>query len=176
MVLKRCDAEEEAMTHQVERLDRTQPPPGFDLRKLEKGLQMTVVVARVWGPRAVAAAWEVHEREHDPPGMWTRGGGRGDFASLGQFGVDGSNVSLAFDERWTRKDARAAAWAWYWRRVAVADTLDTESCNEARSPRLWWALKRAPVWPRCLAWSDEQLAVVERWLAEGGELPEVLRG
>jgi hypothetical protein len=32
------------------------------------------------------------------------------------------------------------------------------------------------VWPRCLTWSDEQVADVERWLAEGGELPEVLRG
>jgi len=30
-------------------------------------------------------------------------------------------------------------------------------------------------WPRCLAWPDEQVSAVERWLAEGGELPEVLR-
>jgi len=172
MVLKRCDAEEEAMTHQVERLDRTQPPPGFDLRKLEKGLQMTVVVARVWGPRAVAAAWEVHEREYDPPGLvvWPDPLAGDD---VWWWGDEDRNYG---PEQRDEADARAAAWAWYWRRVAVADTLDTESCNEARSPRLWWALKRAPVWPRCLAWSDEQLAVVERWLAEGGELPEVLRG
>lgn len=30
-------------------------------------------------------------------------------------------------------------------------------------------------WPRCLTWSDEQVSEVERWLAEGGAPPEVLR-
>lgn len=32
------------------------------------------------------------------------------------------------------------------------------------------------LWPRCLTWSDEQVAEVERWLADStAEMPEVLR-
>jgi predicted RNA-binding Zn-ribbon protein involved in translation (DUF1610 family) len=35
----------------------------------------------------------------------------------------------------------------------------------------------SPTWPRCLTWSDEQVAEVERWLVDStAELPEVLRG
>lgn len=30
--------------------------------------------------------------------------------------------------------------------------------------------------PRCLTWSDEQVAEVERWLVDFAVLPEVLRG
>jgi hypothetical protein len=33
----------------------------------------------------------------------------------------------------------------------------------------------AHLWPRCLTWSDDQVAVVERWLADPtAEMPEVL--
>jgi hypothetical protein len=56
----------------------------------------------------------------------------------------------------------AARWAWYERRLAL------ESSDGAPVPA-------APVWPRCLSWSDDQIAVVERWLAEGGPLPKLLR-
>lgn len=37
-------------------------------------------------------------------------------------------------------------------------------------------LVRFSAWPRGLAWPDGLVAAVERWLAEGGEPPEVLRG
>lgn len=36
-------------------------------------------------------------------------------------------------------------------------------------------LEKVDAWPAALAWSSDQTAAVERWLADGGELPEVLR-
>lgn len=37
-------------------------------------------------------------------------------------------------------------------------------------------LENGDAWPAALAWPDEQVAAVERWLAEGGAPPEVIRG
>jgi hypothetical protein len=55
--------------------------------------------------------------------------------------------------------SRSDAWAWYDRRLALIDD-DPASRH----------------WPRCLTWSDEQVAEVERWLADStAEMPEALR-
>lgn len=161
---KNMQAEEHmtAKTDSVERLDRTQPPP-------KMWVDWNEGAAWCWGndgegyrgwvddseadahAKAIAAAWAHYECEHDPPGMET------------------------FDYRWdTRDAARAAAWAWYWRRVAVGDVLvqvarfGGAGIDDQRSLMLTG-------WPRCLTWSDEQVSEVERWLAEGGAPPEVLR-
>lgn len=135
-----------AKTDSVERLDRTQPPP-----KME-GYRGWVDDSEADAhAKAIAAAWAHYECERDPPGMET------------------------FDYRWdTRDAARAAAWAWYWRRVAVGDVLVQGAVSISER----WSSMPAPPkrgWPRCLTWSDEQVSEVERWLAEGGAPPEVLR-
>ena len=67
-------------------------------------------------------------------------------------------------------EARVAAWGWYERR------LDLESSDGALLEDHDGApVPAAPVWPRCLSWSDGQVAEVERWLAEGGDPPALLR-
>ena len=118
-----------AKTDSVEKLDRTQPPPGYEVSEWGNppgwfwypdpcedaqncGAPLATEAA------ALAAAWAHYECEHDPPGL------------------------------------QVHAWG-YGRR-------------EAEQP--WWR-----AWPVCLTWSDAQVAEVERWLAEGGEPPEVLR-
>lgn len=79
---------------------------------------------------------------------------------------DTSNVAKV-----SATDALADAWTHH---------CDTESLVE---PPLWgWTEgERDQVtggaWPRCLTWPDDQVAEVERWLADGSsEMPEVLRG
>lgn len=63
-------------------------------------------------------------------------------------------------EAWyTPNDACAAAWVWYWRRAGLSRALERFEFY----------------WPACLAWSDEQVSAVERWLTEDGALPAVLR-
>ncbi len=170
---------------QVARLDRTKPPPGYVVRPDMRG---------AFGPHptgpgyefacgnlirgsydaeaeATAAAWAHYECEHDPPGMETfdyPGGGA-------VFGYVRDGWPEQAPGGWdTRDAARAAAWAWYWRRVAVGDVIVREQVGIGER---WAAMPVPPkrAWPRCLAWSDEQVAEVERWLAEGGAPPEVLR-
>lgn len=51
-------------------------------------------------------------------------------------------------------EARAAAWAWYERRLALACRHDVESGALLDDP-----------WPICLSWTDERMAAVEEWLA-----------
>jgi len=66
---------------QVARLDRTQPPPGFDVLTLRESLRKTIETAGVWGPNALAAAWAIHEAAHDPPGLTVNAWGFGQRAA-----------------------------------------------------------------------------------------------
>jgi len=126
---------------------------------------------------AIAAAWAHYEREHDPPGLetwedpeygWWFFGLGSDFEWYADLQAKtGARQNPGAE----RKDARCAAWAWYWRRVVLADALDNLSIRDFAGTRRSCLTR----WPRCLAWSDEQVAEVEHWIAEGGELPEVLR-
>lgn len=173
----------------IARLDRTKAPPGYWLGVLayEEGYFPTCKAPAghpSWRGEmvgeVVAAAWEYYQRANDPPGMWSLGGGW-----EGGFGLAG--VSALRGGRWDGAQARAAAWAWYWKRREVADKLDDarqETAEGAETPlsegRLSFEgdppieLAAVDAWPRCLAWPDEQVSAVERWLTDGGELPEVL--
>ena len=100
--------------------------------------------------------------------MWSRGGAFGllddpenDHPTYRRGCTLGSLAS------WSSAEARAAAWAWYWRRLAAVEAAD----------RKGWAAPGDPLdpWPAALTWSDEQVSEVERWLSDGGEPPEVLR-
>lgn len=155
----------------IARLDFSKPPPLFDPQILPQNLRLTIETAGAWGPNAIAAAWALTKERSNPPGMETREWPGPDKAWIWSVlarpecrGVSGSQSA-----------ARAAAWAWYERRLALAERLagfgDFEAARTGSCP--WW--------PASLFWSDEQVSTVERWMADlaGGhgpaELPEVLR-
>lgn len=178
-------------TCDVQRFDRSKPPQGYNVGWSTHGTSewsfTSPAGARFPRPasgiddlagfaseaEAIAAAWAQHQERNDPPGMpveYVRPTDPLWVAAHDGWWVYTTVVGgmLCLFRRDDEASARAAAWAWYWRRVALADAL---ICFDPRKVK--WD---PDVWPRCLAWSDEQVAAVERWLAEGGELPEVLRG
>ncbi len=90
-------------------------------------------------------------------------------------------VDVAPEWSWSVEEAqaRAAAWAWYDRRLAVTEKLD-RARSDAEAHR-GVELRSRPLpphhWPRCLTWPDVQVAEVDRWLVDSAaEMPEVLRG
>lgn len=139
---------------------------------------------------ALAAAWSHYKGEHDPPGMVVHHVSWWPAALSSQGPLGGDTTSHAF--------ARAAAWAWYDRRLALADRLDggtfCPECHsqdahvepiDAKTTTQPWCTECDvemgglfdDLWPRCLTWSDEQASEVERWLVDSmAEMPEVLRG
>lgn len=190
---------------QVERLDRTQPPPG-------------------WSASLVEVAWAHYEARHDPPGTWAWGLDT-HVKAANDTGIQGWADGDLVEHQ---GEVLAAAWTWYWRRAGLSVRVDAEvvvliehygggassrvltsraRAADALRPMLTIAadedaqeetiaeverlfaegrlvfegdppieLAAVDVWPRCLAWTDEQVAAVERWLAEGGAPPEVLGG
>ncbi len=165
-------------TADIQRLDYSKPPPGYTVEADSIG---------IWGwtggghhcdafglgheDAAIADAWKHHRRHNDPQGLAVNAWG---------FGAA----------------ARAAAWTWYDQRralsVRVDSLLECEVCGN-REPQTGcdaqpgaqpWCIEcdREMVgfddmWPDCLAWSDDQVAEVERWLVDSNaETPEVLRG
>lgn len=189
-------------TQTIARLDRTQPPPGYTLTPScgvwvadEGGALIREDESFDGEASAIAAAWSHYERERDPPGLCPgRLGGvlnsdleRADYDPrverliwTGVFravnGILTGSGEVSEGRAWpTMAEARAAAWAWYWRRLALSRRLCDEGpmgvvVTEGRALACG-----VDHWPRCLAWPDEQVSAVERWLAEGGDLPEVLR-
>lgn len=138
------------------RLDYSKPPPGWD-------------VAGPWPAGLIVAAWKDYKREHDPPGMTEifGCGGMVDGEIVRglkfRFGIASDEVLYA-----DRDKARAAAWAWYDRRDNIADALVIFTMPSSASVR-------SPFWPRCLTWTDEQVAEVERWLWDSSaKMPAVL--
>ena len=99
----------------------------------------------------------------------------------------------------TEELARAAAWAWYDRRLEAADRLGTSiaanvdrvrdhirvvlagirELQPADATTARFAVEETTpgfvdafnLWPRCLTWSDEQVAAVDRWLVGTIEMP-----
>ena len=111
------------MSEAIESLDYTMPPPGYRTRKRYCWQWVRddgVVGAGEWDNEdvATAAAWAHYKREHDPPGVLT-------------FGPLGPNQSWLWTllsgashaESWAgdQAQARAAAWAWHDRRLALAE-------------------------------------------------------
>jgi hypothetical protein len=100
----------------------------------------------------LAAAWAHYKLRHDPPGLPS-------FSSARVVEWYGSSA-----------EARAAAWSWYERRLALLARLEVAE-----------AVMRTfivdDLWPVILTWSDDQVAEVERWLVDPtAEMPEVLGG
>lgn len=127
-----------------------------------------------------AAAWAHYKTEHDPPGMRVIGTGDADqtFAGVRHFFL--SHTGQAENSA-ARAEARVVAWAWHDRRLALAGRVLAEV--SIASERLYGGLNvglpssRAPleIWPRCLTWTDEQVAEVEAWMQDRGQtMPTVL--
>lgn len=225
----------------VERLDYSKPPPGYTVGdELEEDAPLfTWRWDGEWMGRedektdALAAAWAHHKARRDPPGIQVHFiAGRGYLVQVFDHPAGESpdnHVGPTYEPLADLASARAAAWAWYDRRLAVAqrlngdvvvlvEHLDGGGTRRVSTPRsqvvaaLWpmitmgtdddaraevvaeaerlfsegclsfegdqpIELESVTVWPRCLTWSDEQAAEVERWLVDSSvETPEVLRG
>lgn len=151
---------------------------------------------------ALTAVWAHYKAEHDPPQFLITGdeeadaGGPGNAAWLLPTGLTSDSAIVYHDGHTSTAEARGAAWAWYDRRLALAAALEggcfCPECNsqEAHVEAIDASTSSQPwcvecdvemgglfddIWPRCLTWSDEQVAEVEHWLQDStAEMPEVL--
>lgn len=158
----------------VEMLDYSKPPPGYRIDDVDATAGLAVS----------RHAWAHYKAEHDPPGMWTEYEADDPHFEPDGAGEQSFGVTLANGQRLTldsdgssgpddgRDHARAAAWAWHDRRLALTAQLEAAGIDGV----LMRVMERAGPWPRCLTWSDDQVAEVERWLRNSTEMPEVLRG
>jgi len=150
----------------VPRLDYSKPPPGYSTWTYKGATLYQAPNGEQIGPRS--AAWAHYKAHNNPPGM------RSDSYGYGQDTVAQTwwvmhNLEADADA------ARAAAWAWYDRRLVLADTIDAEAADVAASGDE--VVDMDAVWPRCLTWSDDQVSEVERRLVDStAEMPEELRG
>lgn len=160
----------------VERLDFSKPPPGYYVSGVETfALEGRVYFGREYSEwhnhtssntEALAAAWAHYEARHDPPGLGTVQVCEGRWlVATKPCTAPGADLDGRHN---SQVEARAAAWAWYWRRVKLSRALGYEHR-----------------WPAALVWSDDACATVERYNAAiqaphsdplAIELPEVLRG
>lgn len=174
-------------TADIQRLDYGEPPPGYQVGQGSEA-QWYWVRGPVDGEghrgdialgedAALTAAWTHVKVHHDPPGVYRCG-------PLALYITFGPGLPQLL--------SRTEAWAWYDRRLALAAKLDValivdeepfkgriiRTVVPAGEARHFDGEQRPyAAWPRILTWSDEQVAEVERWLADSNaETPEVLRG
>ncbi len=163
----------------IDRLDYSKPPRFYLERSSDPQEEAALFADAAYEAcylgmtrgESLLAAWAHYKAHSDPPGLTEifRCGGLIDGEVIRgwkfRFGIASDEV-LCPD----REAARAAAWAWYDRRLALAAQLDhVEAPEEARSVDEGAS--------HMLTWSDEQVSAVERWLANStAEMPEVLRG
>ena len=130
-------------TAQVERLDYIKPPPGFTVFASDNS-----PVAKFYDP--LKEAWASYRARHDPPGI--------DVARAHGHPIPwwAYRERLCLLGRDSEAEARAAAWAWYDRRLALAHT--------------------GVAWPLVLTWSDEVCAAAEANCARFDRIDAVLVG
>lgn len=208
----------------VERLDFTQHPPGYEIGLgVTSGADAWEWHANDGDPHAcgeeddeaatLAAAWASYKASNDPPGMsvaWEPDDPT-DEHSDGEWLITTSILGPTLVCQWLTKryddkdaseaEARANAWVWYERRLALDTQLQddviacpdcysrdayVEAIDDTTSTQPWCTecdLEMGGIfdaeshWPRCLTWADDQCADIENWLAdETLEMPEVIRG
>ncbi len=163
----------------VPRLDYSKPPPGYSTWTYKGATLYQAPNGEQIGPRS--AAWAHYKAHNDPPGL---SASEGIDIDDDWHGADLPWV-VSYDPRlssdpdvqqalrelplsnvfWvectgalfgTEELARAAAWAWYDRRLAIAAGFDALGSDP-------WP------WPECLSWSDKQASTAELHL--GSALP-----
>lgn len=157
---------------QVERLDYSRPPPGYEIVWSRREGDFGVAVGhwwragRLWSSEphgeeclTIAAAWAHYKAESDPPGLQTW---EGHDDAYWRFGVEREGVSRpgAFGEQ---SEARAAAWAWHDRRHALMRMF--EQAAEVVDSVALSLDHEVLAWPDVLTWSDEAVASSEREVA-----------
>ena len=162
----------------VPRLDYSKTPSGY--RLLSAGGPYWWGNNAVWldssGDRTIAIsdAWAHYKRHNDPPGLtvaWEPADEHRDPDGAGDWEVTLISPTGTTTVVWWRSveakgavveigtvsvAARAAAWAWYDRRLAIAAGFDALGSDP-------WP------WPECLSWSDKQASTAELHL--GSALP-----
>lgn len=146
-------AEETCM--EVKRLDRAQPPPGYEV-----GIDLSSHGRAM----AVAACWARYERECDPPGLTTL-----DVRMSGLWcpyvqHADGLYpAEMLVRDADTQERARAYAWSYYWRRAALVQLF--ERASEIMKVPAFPIGKEAVAWADILTWPDDKVASMEREVA-----------
>lgn len=177
------------MTNTIERLDYSKPPPGYALAQAAHGFLFFDRTGERHGAAmrdlghdwhrdaARAKAWVYYKARSDPPRFLVTGdeeadsGEGGNAAWLLPEGLTSDSITVYHDGFTTTAAARADAWAWYDRRLGLANRLAARAdFDGARTNACPW-------WPRCLTWSNDQVTEVKRWLVDStAEMPEVIRG
>jgi hypothetical protein len=143
----------------AERLNYSAPPPGY-----EWSGGRTYVVEML--AEAIAAAWASHKLHNDPPGVVSSW----DDEPGAYLHVDGRCVAALDGGHDPKVVARAAAWAWYDRRLELEPEEGSLLEDHDGAP-----VPAAPVWPLCLSWPEHQLEAIERWQADSSvKMPAVL--
>lgn len=157
----------------IEILDFSQPPPGHS--------DCAICESEADGP---GRAWAHHRARHDPPGfrvsLWESWSPAPAAISFFAWEFETPGLIVKSEKFGDLAEARAAAWDWYERRLALALRFDLGDEGGARVNPVLQDVVEAPgwsTWLRILTWTDEQVAEVERWLVDRtAEMPEVLRG
>lgn len=183
----------------VQRLDYSKPPPGYRVEVDSLGIWgweggggcFDSVVGE---GDARASAWTHYKARNNPPGMTVIGEGGTAMANRPRPCRWRIHILGAPSRyyRETRSLACTEAWGLHDRRLALASKLEAALVVDDEAFRGRKILTVVPAgeaqhfdgeqrpytaWPRCLTWSDDQVAAVERWLVDStAEMPEVLRG
>lgn len=142
----------------IERFDFDGPPPGY---YREPGSDL---VRQGHGKaRTLAEAWARWRAVRDPPGMETREWTGPDKAWIWSVVAMPERRGLAGSP----EAARAAAWGWYGRRLALVLALEDVGVQ-------------LDLWPAALGWSEDECATIDAWLLRGpswlpDDFPAVLR-
>lgn len=157
----------------IPKIDYSKPPPGYRVEADSLGKNWgwdgcgVCVGSSIDEASALASTWDHYKGYNDPPGCTS----------------DALGVRKTFGHPpWL--NTRSAAWAWYdcrlglaekWQRIYDTDG-DARQLAAVRYRGAGDEMAFDNWWPRCLTWPDEQVAKVERWLADNTvEIPEVLR-
>lgn len=164
-----CNSCAQAAAARPARLNRRRPPPGYDLL-VDANLCFRWYVCGngPTGPRgeacqaadqAIHLAWNRYEAGNNPPGIDLWPGEFGvEFGVIGDVVAEGVTLGGIGDIRPTHpsnetwKEARTAAWAAYWRRVAAVAAAEGARC-------------KFPAWPQALSFTDKAVTQAERTFA-----------
>lgn len=141
-----------------QQLDYSKPPPGSDSQHLDRagiissfwmGMRYEVA-AELMGrltPDAIREEWTHYKASNDPPGIVVTSDeeadvGHGHAAWLLSESLTSDDAVAYHDGFAATSSARAAAWTWYDRRLALVES-------------------HGALWPDCLAWDDDLCSEIE---------------